>query len=188
MTPVRLEPAALRSRVKHSTTEPLRSLPPPSPPLPVWLGGTIQLNSDDITKLQLYQPNIMVNNKKLKVLVTKLWLRTKASKYGQRQGVMSNTNKWTDRGKSCSCCLCWQSFWRQGYLQEAYSINFSFDVFPTLAQCSTNYIFNPCPAEYAEYINNMTHSLQFCFPDSTVPWFQLKQWILMLHGKQFRSD
>ena len=27
MTPVRLEPAALRSRVKHSTTEPLRSLP-----------------------------------------------------------------------------------------------------------------------------------------------------------------
>ena len=26
MTPVRLEPAALRSRVKHSTTEPLRSL------------------------------------------------------------------------------------------------------------------------------------------------------------------
>ena len=25
MTPVRLEPAALRSRVKHSTTEPLRS-------------------------------------------------------------------------------------------------------------------------------------------------------------------
>ena len=28
MTPVRLEPAALRSRVKHSTTEPLRSLYP----------------------------------------------------------------------------------------------------------------------------------------------------------------
>ena len=27
MTPVRLEPAALRSRVKHTTTEPLRSLP-----------------------------------------------------------------------------------------------------------------------------------------------------------------
>ena len=27
MTPVRLEPAALRSLVKHSTTEPLRSLP-----------------------------------------------------------------------------------------------------------------------------------------------------------------
>ena len=27
VTPVRLEPAALRSRVKHSTTEPLRSLP-----------------------------------------------------------------------------------------------------------------------------------------------------------------
>ena len=26
MTPVRLEPAALRSPVKHSTTEPLRSL------------------------------------------------------------------------------------------------------------------------------------------------------------------
>ena len=26
MTPTRLEPAALRSRVKHSTTEPLRSL------------------------------------------------------------------------------------------------------------------------------------------------------------------
>ena len=26
MMPVRLEPAALRSRVKHSTTEPLRSL------------------------------------------------------------------------------------------------------------------------------------------------------------------
>ena len=26
MTPVRLEPAALRSRVKHSTTEPLHSL------------------------------------------------------------------------------------------------------------------------------------------------------------------
>ena len=26
MTPVRLEPAAFRSRVKHSTTEPLRSL------------------------------------------------------------------------------------------------------------------------------------------------------------------
>ena len=26
MTPVRLEPATLRSRVKHSTTEPLRSL------------------------------------------------------------------------------------------------------------------------------------------------------------------
>ena len=26
MTPVRLEPGALRSRVKHSTTEPLRSL------------------------------------------------------------------------------------------------------------------------------------------------------------------
>ena len=26
MTPVRLEPAASRSRVKHSTTEPLRSL------------------------------------------------------------------------------------------------------------------------------------------------------------------
>ena len=26
MTPVRLEPTALRSRVKHSTTEPLRSL------------------------------------------------------------------------------------------------------------------------------------------------------------------
>ena len=26
MTPVRLEPAALRSRVKHSTTEPLRTL------------------------------------------------------------------------------------------------------------------------------------------------------------------
>ena len=26
MTPVRLEPRALRSRVKHSTTEPLRSL------------------------------------------------------------------------------------------------------------------------------------------------------------------
>ena len=26
MTPVRLEPAAPRSRVKHSTTEPLRSL------------------------------------------------------------------------------------------------------------------------------------------------------------------
>ena len=26
MTPIRLEPAALRSRVKHSTTEPLRSL------------------------------------------------------------------------------------------------------------------------------------------------------------------
>ena len=26
MTPVRLEPAALRSQVKHSTTEPLRSL------------------------------------------------------------------------------------------------------------------------------------------------------------------
>ena len=26
MTPVRLEPAALRSRVKHFTTEPLRSL------------------------------------------------------------------------------------------------------------------------------------------------------------------
>ena len=26
LTPVRLEPAALRSRVKHSTTEPLRSL------------------------------------------------------------------------------------------------------------------------------------------------------------------
>ena len=26
MTPVRLEPAALRSRVKHSTTEPLRSI------------------------------------------------------------------------------------------------------------------------------------------------------------------
>ena len=26
MTPVRLEPAALQSRVKHSTTEPLRSL------------------------------------------------------------------------------------------------------------------------------------------------------------------
>ena len=26
VTPVRLEPAALRSRVKHSTTEPLRSL------------------------------------------------------------------------------------------------------------------------------------------------------------------
>ena len=25
MTPVRLEPSALRSRVKHSTTEPLRS-------------------------------------------------------------------------------------------------------------------------------------------------------------------
>ena len=25
MTPVRLEPAALRSRIKHSTTEPLRS-------------------------------------------------------------------------------------------------------------------------------------------------------------------
>ena len=25
MTPVRLEPAAIRSRVKHSTTEPLRS-------------------------------------------------------------------------------------------------------------------------------------------------------------------
>ena len=25
MTPVRLEPVALRSRVKHSTTEPLRS-------------------------------------------------------------------------------------------------------------------------------------------------------------------
>ena len=28
MTPVRLEPAAPRSRVKHSTTEPLRSLTP----------------------------------------------------------------------------------------------------------------------------------------------------------------
>ena len=27
VTPVRLEPAAPRSRVKHSTTEPLRSLP-----------------------------------------------------------------------------------------------------------------------------------------------------------------
>ena len=27
MTPVRLEPAASRSRVKHSTTEPLHSLP-----------------------------------------------------------------------------------------------------------------------------------------------------------------
>ena len=27
MTPVRLEPEALRSRVKHSTTKPLRSLP-----------------------------------------------------------------------------------------------------------------------------------------------------------------
>ena len=27
VTPVRLEPAALRSRVKHSTTEPLRSHP-----------------------------------------------------------------------------------------------------------------------------------------------------------------
>ena len=27
VTPVRFEPAALRSRVKHSTTEPLRSLP-----------------------------------------------------------------------------------------------------------------------------------------------------------------
>ena len=27
MTPVRLEPAALRSQVKHSTTEPLRSIP-----------------------------------------------------------------------------------------------------------------------------------------------------------------
>ena len=26
MTPVRLEPTALRSRVKHSTTEPLRSI------------------------------------------------------------------------------------------------------------------------------------------------------------------
>ena len=30
MTPIRLEPAALRSRVKHSTTEPLRSLKPGS--------------------------------------------------------------------------------------------------------------------------------------------------------------
>ena len=30
MTPVRLEPAALRSRVKHSTTEPLRSPIDPS--------------------------------------------------------------------------------------------------------------------------------------------------------------
>ena len=127
-------------RHSHSKFQPLW-------PLPVCLGGTIQLKSDDITKLQLYQPNIMVNNKILKALVTKLWLRTKASKYGQRQGVMSNTNEWTDRGKSCSCCLCWQSFWRQGYLQEAYSINFSFDVFPTLAQCSKNYIFNPCPAD-----------------------------------------
>ena len=33
MTPVRLEPAALRSRVKHSTTEPLRSL------IYFWEGG-----------------------------------------------------------------------------------------------------------------------------------------------------
>ena len=29
MTPVRLEPAALQSRVKHSTTKPLRSLTGP---------------------------------------------------------------------------------------------------------------------------------------------------------------
>ena len=35
MTPVRLEPAALRSRVKHSTTEPRRSL--------FFLGDDIQM-------------------------------------------------------------------------------------------------------------------------------------------------
>ena len=38
VTPVRLEPTALRSRVKHSTTEPLRSLKEGV------LGGPMQMN------------------------------------------------------------------------------------------------------------------------------------------------
>ena len=38
MTPVRLEPAASRSRVKHSTTEPLRSLNPIILDYPIHIG------------------------------------------------------------------------------------------------------------------------------------------------------
>ena len=39
MTPVRLEPAALRSRVKHSTTEPLRS--PHMDSALIWLNNVV---------------------------------------------------------------------------------------------------------------------------------------------------
>ena len=41
MTPVRLEPAAPRSRVKHSTTEPLRS---PTPCVDMYSGRIIVRN------------------------------------------------------------------------------------------------------------------------------------------------
>ena len=46
MTPVGLEPAALRSRVKHSTTEPLRSL---------YLFGRIQQYEGLMYQQVLYQ-------------------------------------------------------------------------------------------------------------------------------------
>ena len=44
MTPVRLEPTALRSRVKRSTTEPLRSL------------VVQEMSFKDISYLELWQP------------------------------------------------------------------------------------------------------------------------------------
>ena len=41
MTPVRLEPAASRSRVKHSTTEPLRSFNPIILDYPIRIGRRV---------------------------------------------------------------------------------------------------------------------------------------------------
>ena len=56
MTPVRLEPAALRSRVKHSTTEPLRSLIA----ILEWTKSNVQQN---IEQLQTPTMGVTINKK-----------------------------------------------------------------------------------------------------------------------------
>ena len=56
MMPVRLEPAALRSRVKHSTTEPLRSLDaiPEAPILALTIFYLINISNGRSNGLEIF--------------------------------------------------------------------------------------------------------------------------------------
>ena len=56
MTPVRLEPAALRSRVKHSTTEPLRSLYASAMSIIVIASGP----NDSDNSIERMQPSMLI--------------------------------------------------------------------------------------------------------------------------------
>ena len=87
MTPVRLEPAAPRSRVKHSTTEPLRSQDP-----------ACQMNLD---------PRVVLDNPFLFLFVFLLYVLVNSYGYG---GMVSSPNhtffSWASLNKNLTSTSC----------------------------------------------------------------------------------